>query len=61
MPREVGDAPALGTLEVGLDGARSSPLEAKTSLLLAGACRSLPTPTIPAFYELGGFKALWFS
>ena len=47
LPREVGDAPSLGTLEVGSDGARSSPLEAKTSLLVAGARRSLPAQTVP--------------
>ena len=36
LPREVGDAPSLGTSQAGLDGALSSLVWLKMSLLTAG-------------------------
>jgi len=36
LPREVGDAPSLGTFKVRLDGALSNLIQLKMSLLVAG-------------------------
>ena len=42
LPREVGDAPSLGTSQARLDGARSSLIHLKMSLLAAGGWTGWP-------------------
>jgi len=39
FPREVGDAPSLGTFQARLDGALSNLIQMKKSLLIAGELR----------------------